>query len=473
MCSFKSQKVRGFIIDEAFMADEELMLNVINICFQLPLLDTLRRSGAIPLFGYRDVLLFGDIRQLPPASGRQPFWATGTFQSFFEIFVLREDRRHERDASMRRLKELFAWGGCAHEKTIYNDKGWEQPWPIHPDVYDAVLEMTLQGIGLTGGTVDLDVGTAIFARHVEKDMWNDAYVRHIEEMYWDKGLEAIDVVGYNPVRKENNKEADTRRSTGLQAPRVLRLRTCTQHRMRVVMLHNEDVPMRWCNGTPCRLLAGNSWTGLPGTVKRNPDGSFAVTRVVNLEDTHEFPEFNVKVIRDENQTLAKVTRYQPDDICLVPSRHDSTFDGYKETHFQQVSLAIAAAMTCHKVQGLTIPSIFICLYKVFGFGIPYTALTRTPFKRNIAIVGVPPRDIYEALFVEDEHGRDMLERKRDEIDQLLREATDLDETKQRYYTSWRDRCNKETAVDAMLKVCARFKKVQGRRRLLTLTISLI
>ena len=358
-----------------------------------------------------------------------------------------------------------------HEEKIYNDKGWEQPWPIHPDVYDAVFQMTLQGIGLTGASVDLDVGTAIFARHVEKDMWNDAYVRHIEEMYWDKDLEAIDVVGYNPIRKEKKKEASTQRSTGLQAPRVLRLRTCSQHRMRVVMLHNENVPLRWCNGTPCRLLAANSWTGLPGTVKRNLDGSFAVTRVVNLEDTEEFPEFNVKVIRDETQTLAKATRYKPDDICLVPSRHDSTFDGYKETHFQQVSLAIAAAMTCHKVQGLTIPSIFICLYKVFGFGIPYTALTRTPFKRNIAIVGVPPRDIYEAIFVEDENGRDMLERKRDEIDELLREAADLDETKKRYYTSWRDRCNKETAVDAMLQVCARFKKVQGRSRLLTLPIT--
>ena len=41
--------VRGFIIDEAFMADEELMFTVINICFQLPLLEELRRPGAIPL----------------------------------------------------------------------------------------------------------------------------------------------------------------------------------------------------------------------------------------------------------------------------------------------------------------------------------------------------------------------------------------------------------------------------------------
>ena len=68
------------------MADEEMVFTVINICFQLPLLETHRRPGALPLFGYRDVLLFGDIRQLPPASGRQPFWATETFQSFFSKF---------------------------------------------------------------------------------------------------------------------------------------------------------------------------------------------------------------------------------------------------------------------------------------------------------------------------------------------------------------------------------------------------
>ena len=186
--------------------------------------------------------------------------------------------------------------------------------------------------------------------------------------------------------------------------------------MRTVMLHNENVPLRWSNGTPCRLLAENSWTGLPGSVKRNPDGTFAVTRVVKLEDKEDVPEFNVKVIRDENQTLSKESRYRPEDVCVVPARHDSAFNGYTETHFEQVSLAIAAAMTCHKVQGLTIPYIYFCLYKIFGFGVPYTALTRTPFKKDIAIVGVPPRDIYKALFEKDEHGRDRIERKKIEID---------------------------------------------------------
>ena len=459
--AFLFQEVPGLIIDEAYMSDQETLFTVIQICAQLPLLERLRRPNALPLFGYRDVFLLGDLRQLPPATGNQPFWATETFQDFFEIMVLREDRRHEKDAEMRALKELLAWGGCEHTRALCNDEGWEQPWPIDDRVRSAILDMTLQGIGLSGHTVDPDVGTAIFARHVEKDMWNDAYVHHIERLYWDQGLEAVDVVGFNPVLKESKKEADTRRSTGLQAPRVLKLRTCPQHRLRTVMLHNENVLQRWCNGTPCRLLACNSWTGSPGRVTKNPDGTFAVTRVVHLEDTHAFPEFNVKVIRDENSTLAKEARCNPEDICVVPSRHDSAVDGFKETHFQQVSLALAAAMTCHKVQGLTIPKIYFCLHKIFGFGIPYTAFTRTPLKENIAIVGVPPRDIYAALFRTDDAGQNMLDRKKSDLAERLRSSSDMDESTRQAMQEWHDRLDKATAVEQMLKVCARFKRNQS------------
>ena len=146
------------------------------------------------------------------------------------------------------------------------------------------------------------------------------------------------------------------------------------------MLHNEDISRRWCNGTPCRLLAKSSWTGPSGSIRQNLDKSFAVTRTVELQDTQQYPEFNVKVIKDEDTTLSQQNRYRPEDICIVPTRHDSTFNGFHETHFKQVSLAVAAAMTCHKVQGLTIPPIYFCLHKIFGFGIPYTAFTRIPIQ---------------------------------------------------------------------------------------------
>lgn len=112
----------------------------------------------------------------------------------------------------------------------------------------------------------------IFARHVEKDLWNNAYIEQIETKYWDKGLEAVDVHGFNPVQRDSNKSsADTTRATDLQAPRILKLRTCADRRMRVVMLHSEDISRRWCNGTPCRLLAKGSWPGPSGSIRQNLD----------------------------------------------------------------------------------------------------------------------------------------------------------------------------------------------------------
>ena len=48
--------------------------------------------------------------------------------------------------------------------------------------------MTLQGLGLSGENIDLDVGTAIFARHAEKDIWNDAYIQELETKYWNQSL---------------------------------------------------------------------------------------------------------------------------------------------------------------------------------------------------------------------------------------------------------------------------------------------
>ena len=49
---------------------------------------------------------------------------------------------------------------------------------------------------------------------------------------------------------------------------------------------------------------------------------------------------------------------------------------------------------------------------VFGFGLPYTACTRTPFSRNMLFVGVPPRDIFLQLTRVLPDGTTLVERKR-------------------------------------------------------------
>ena len=65
--------------------------------------------------------------------------------------------------------------------------------------------------------------------------------------------------------------------------------------------------------------------------------------------------------------------------------------------FMQTQLALAYAMTVHKSQGLTMPRIYPSLQGIFGFGMPYTLMTRTRLAEDMIFVGVPPSDIYPML----------------------------------------------------------------------------
>ena len=52
---------------------------------------------------------------------------------------------------------------------------------------------------------------------------------------------------------------------------------------------------------------------------------------------------------------------------------------------------------------------------IFGFGLPYTLATRTPFKENIHFVGVPPQDIFAAILRKGPDGLNAVERKQREV----------------------------------------------------------
>eukprot|EP00973_Karenia_brevis_P006063 825391-Karenia_brevis.AAC.1 len=81
------------------MVEEKIMLTLMNVLQQVFLLPELRRNKALPKFGYRDelgyrdVIIEGDLRQLPLASpdAQVPFWARDFCYEDFEFFVLTED----------------------------------------------------------------------------------------------------------------------------------------------------------------------------------------------------------------------------------------------------------------------------------------------------------------------------------------------------------------------------------------------
>ena len=171
------------------------MLTLMSVLQQVPLVPELRRKNALPKFGYRDVSIGGDLRQLPPASpdAAVPFWARDLCYEDFEFFVLAEDRRHEKDPQMQHIKEMLAWGGIDDAELRNPD----DPWPVHDDVKQFVVEGYKRGLTVDASNVDLDTGIALFALRKDARRWNETCVQQIETRFGED-CEAINVVGCNP-----------------------------------------------------------------------------------------------------------------------------------------------------------------------------------------------------------------------------------------------------------------------------------
>ena len=193
--------------------------------------------------------------------------------------------------------------------------------------------------------------------------------------------------------------------------------------MRLMLLHNLNVANNWANGTRVRLLASQSWTGVAHKMQssRVKEKTWEKTQVY-LHEADKFPEFNVKVVKDEECTLAKRVKFADADVSLIPVREDKTrtYKGTEE-RWKQVQAALAYALTAHKAQGLTMDTVYLCWLKMFGFGIPYTMCTRTPWEDNMYFVGVPPFDVLAAILQVDSTGQNKIQRKRAEIDSILRD----------------------------------------------------
>ena len=67
------------------------------------------RSG--DAFGELHVLLFGDFKQLPPATSKPPFIMLETVYKTFDFRVLRENRRQEKNPSYGKLLDCIKKGG--------------------------------------------------------------------------------------------------------------------------------------------------------------------------------------------------------------------------------------------------------------------------------------------------------------------------------------------------------------------------
>ena len=385
------QSMQGVVIDEAMMVEEHIMNTLLSVLQQIPLLPALRRRNAHPKFGYRDIIIGGDLRQLPPAStnAQLPFWSRDLCYEDFEFMVLTEDRRHEKDPAMQKLKEMLAWGGVENAE----HRQATEAWPVHRDVLNFVVEGYKRGLAFDASTIDLDEGVALFALRKDVRRWNNGCVKQIESKFGDE-CDALDVIGCDPKQAVRKPTTTTKSSMrGIQSPDTLTLRTCKKHRLRVMLLQNQAVQDGWANGTQARLLAESSWSG-PIAKLQKTDQDSMLAHSLEL-DAKKDTDFSVTIVKDAADTLRKDLRYHAKDICSVGVSTEVCRESGQ--HWKQVQLALAYALTVHKSQGLTIPRIYPSLIGIFGFGMPYVLMTRTRLAEDMIFVGVPPKDVYPLL----------------------------------------------------------------------------
>ena len=103
------KQTQGIVIDEFTMLDRRAYNKIKKLCSRFPLHPDLRKPNACAEFGYRYVIFCGDLFQLPPASGHPPLVTHVDFQTKFEIMVLKENRRQEKNPSSKDGFVVFVW----------------------------------------------------------------------------------------------------------------------------------------------------------------------------------------------------------------------------------------------------------------------------------------------------------------------------------------------------------------------------
>ena len=158
------------------MMDHHIFWAVLKVLSEA---DGARRSGEGRSGGQRrdaigdvHLLLFGDFKQLPPATGRAPFIVLPLVQDF-EFRVLRQNRRVVQDETRREEIEQF------HE--ILAGISMCEATQV---VRDFIVAAYVRGAAIgTAEHTPLEGNTAVFTKRRYRDSWNRCVTRRISHSH--------------------------------------------------------------------------------------------------------------------------------------------------------------------------------------------------------------------------------------------------------------------------------------------------
>ena len=170
-------KVAALIQLQVLLLDEVSMLDhtcFTSICKVLSDIDHCRRPDATDTdnFGSVHLLLFGDLKQLPPATSQAPFIVLPIVQTF-DFRVLRENRRVVKD--LHRQAELDAFHEVLSDISLGKASNAVRAF---------IVESYLRGASVRRAeTVDFEGSTAVFTKRRYRDKWNRTVVRRVSKKH--------------------------------------------------------------------------------------------------------------------------------------------------------------------------------------------------------------------------------------------------------------------------------------------------
>ena len=372
------------LLDEVSMIDDEFWQGITDMLCAASSLRGAGRQSLPDELGQVHVLLFGDFRQLPPATNRPPFIVLPAVHTCFRFAVLRENRRLAR-AGGAQGKELEDF----HQILTDISNGI-----VSEQVREFVVKKYTEGALVSAANVDFEGSTTVVSKRRFRDKWNRAVVRRLSKVsqrslrvkallkptYSDKKVLAF----YSDKKaKSLQKKARSVALWNLQLAGHWNKDTPPdggpKHLMRCMLVSNVDVRQRFANGTQGRLY---HW--YPRDVQKRK----------HLRANH--PDLLARFVKESaySDETKKTLIAEVDFMDIQP--RPTPLAGIAATSMVQLQLVPSYALTCHKVQALTIKHVVrACLEGIFAWGSVYVMFSRVTDPRNLRLVGLPPYDLLD------------------------------------------------------------------------------
>ena len=150
-------------------------------------------------------------------------------------------------------------------------------------------------------------------------------------------------------------------------PQILRVRTCVEHRCRLVCLKNLDLHLRGIiNGTTLRALPTHSWVG--NCVFNRMGKCVGKSKQIDTNNVIADANFTLTVTKDDEATRTKEHRSGHRDFIDIGIATEMSREGSLLGSCVQVPVDLGYAVTIHKGQGLTIRKVHALLEGLFAHG---------------------------------------------------------------------------------------------------------